>query len=54
MLGGKSFEEAVTTGGSEGEAGQTGASEVTWKLQAGLLPELQRQLEVPPWPELPQ
>ena len=54
MLGGKSFEAAVSTGGSEGEAGQVGAPEQTGEVKAGLLPELQRQLELPPWPELPQ
>ena len=54
MLGGKSFEAAVTTSGSEGEAGQMGAPELTDEVKAGLLPELQRQLELPPWPELPQ
>jgi len=48
MLGGKSFEEAVATGGIEGEAGQVGAPVVTWELQAGLLPEPQRQLTLPP------
>ncbi len=31
MLGGKSFEAAVTTSGSEGEAGQVGAAELTGK-----------------------
>ncbi len=48
MCGGKSFEAAVTTGGTEGEAGQMGAPEVTWEAKAGPLPESQRQPEAPP------
>ncbi len=54
MFGGKSFEATMTTVGTVGEAGQVGAPELTWELKAGLLPEPQRQLTLPPWPELPQ
>jgi hypothetical protein len=48
MLGGNIFEEAVTRVGTEGEAGQVGAPEVTWEVKAGPLPEPQRQMEEPP------
>ena len=48
MLGGKSFEAAVTRAGTEGEAGQVGAPVVTGEVKAGLLPEPQRQLSCRP------
>ena len=54
MLGGKSFEAAVITGGTEVAAGQAGEQVETWEVKAGLGPAPQRQPEAPPWPELPQ
>ena len=48
------LEETVTMAKTWVEACQVGGPVTVREMEAGPLPELQRQAEAPPWPEAPQ
>lgn len=54
MLGEKFLEETVTMARTWEEACQAGVPVTAREMEAGPLPELQRQAEAPPWAEAPQ
>lgn len=54
MLGGNILEETVTMAKTWVEACQAGGPVTAGEMEAGPLPEAQRQVAPPPWPEAPQ